>query len=119
MRAALALIALAFATGAAAEAPASKPSDDVAIPISPSLSQLPSPQGQIPCRDTIHQVREERGLPRLDPDWVASEPPQLVAAVDHRINGCSVMVMRSNTSDVRPLPAMPDGPPRLQRIPGG
>jgi len=119
MRAALALIALALANGAAAEPPAPTPANDIVIPISPSFSQLPPPQGKVPCRDTIHQVREERGLPPLDPDSAAPEPPQLIAAVDHRINGCSVLVMHSNTSDVRPLPAMPDGPPRLRRIPGG
>jgi hypothetical protein len=35
----------------------------------------------------------------IDPDR-----PLLIAAVDHRIDGCSVMVMRDDTSDVRTLP---------------
>jgi hypothetical protein len=43
----------------------------------------------------------------------------MIAAVDHRINGCAVMVMYGNTSDVRPLPAPRDGAPLLERIPGG
>ena len=68
---------------------------------------------------TIHQVREERGLPRLQRDSRTREDPVMIAAVDHRINGCSVMVMHGNTSDVRPLPALPEGPAKLERIPSG
>lgn len=116
MRAVLSLIPLALATGAAAEPPA--PPQQVIIPMPlHALSSPPTTQaGQVPCRDTIHEVREARGLPR---EATAPEPGQLIAAVDHRINGCSVLVMRNDTSDVRPLPAMPDGSPQLQRIPGG
>ena len=119
MRIAFPLVALALATGAAAEPPAPGPSGRITVPMTAPFARLPLPEGRVPCRDTIHEVREARGLPRLDRDAVAPEPPQLVAAVDQRIDGCSVMVMYNNTSDVRPLPEMPDGPPRLQRIPGG
>jgi hypothetical protein len=105
MRVAFPLIVLTLATGAAAEPPS-----QIVIPVAPDRSA--TPEGQAVCRDTIHQVREARGLPRLED----APPPQLIAAVDQRIGGCSVMVMRNDTSDIRPLP-MAAGEARLQRIP--
>jgi hypothetical protein len=60
------------------------------------------------CQDRIRTVREERGLPTLDRRTASPDQPYLIAAVDHRIEGCSVMVMRHDTSDVRPLPANPE-----------
>lgn len=70
----------------------------------------PSPEN---CRDTIEQVREENGQPALRRETADPEEPLLIAAVDHRIEGCNVMVMRHDTSDVRPLPEVPEGPPKL------
>ncbi len=69
------------------------------------------------CRDRIQQIRDERGLPKLDRDNATSDEPLLIAAVDQRIGGCSVMVMRNDTSDIRPVPTE-EGSPRLQRLPG-
>lgn len=109
MRAVLPLIALTLATGVAAETSV-EPPFGVVVP-APDRG-LTTPEWQTVCRDTIHQVRDARGLPRLED----APPPQLIAAVDQRIGGCSVMVMRGNTSDIRPLPTAP-GEPRLQRIP--
>ena len=61
--------------------------------------------GKVICRDKIQQVRAERGLPWVDRGTaVDPDQPLLIATVDHRIDGCSVMVMRDDTSDVRPLP---------------
>jgi hypothetical protein len=56
------------------------------------------------CRDRIQEVRRELGKPALDRD-AAPQDPLFIAAVDKRIDGCSVMVMRNDTSDIRPLPA--------------
>ena len=56
------------------------------------------------CRDRIHEVRRELGKPALEREAPATEP-LLIAAVDKRIGPCSVMVMRNDTSDFRPLPA--------------
>ena len=68
--------------------------------------------GKAICRDRIQQVRVERGLPWIDRGTaVDPDQPLLIATVDHRIDGCSVMVMRDNTSDVRPLPE-----PRKHRL---
>src|SRR5262245_5364345 len=116
MRAAFSLIAATFAVGAAAETPlAPEPAPGI-VERAPD-AQLLASEGRVPCRDTIHQVREARGLPQLERGAASPDEPLLIAAVDHRINGCSVMVMYNNTSDVRPLPTLPDGPATLQRIP--
>ena len=107
MRLVVPLIALLLATAAAAPptatdspdpSPGEKNADVAEVRIDPT-------NGKTVCRDTIQQVRAERGLPWVD-RGTAPEPdePLLIATVDHRIDGCSVMVMRNDTSDVRPLP---------------
>jgi hypothetical protein len=101
MRVAIPLIALLLTTGAA-EPPAPSPeSNRLDVPpanIDPST-------GKSPCRETIQQVREERSLPWVDRGDAANpDEPLLIAAVDKTIDGCSVLVMRDDTSDVRPLP---------------
>lgn len=75
----------------------------------PELTESQSPV----CRDTVQQVRRERGLPSLDKQVSTGNDALAVKAVDHRINGCSMMVMHGNTADVRPLPA-PAGEPKVQ-----
>jgi hypothetical protein len=115
MRIAFPLLALTLTTGAAAEPPHTAPAAETVAP-APN-SQFTVSEGRVPCRDTIHAVREERGLPQLRRETASPDEPLLIAAVDHRINGCSVMVMYDNTSDVRPLPALPEGPPRLELLP--
>jgi hypothetical protein len=94
MKAALALLA-------AAPIALIEPAPHTSSPGAPSASN-----GAV-CRDRISQVREERGLPKLDRRAAAPDQPYLIAAVDKRIDGCSVMVMRNDTSDVRPLPVAP------------
>lgn len=65
------------------------------------------------CRDTIRHVREENGQPALRKETADPDQPLLIAAVDHRIDGCSVMVMRNDVSDVRPLPKIPKSGPLI------
>jgi hypothetical protein len=117
MRVVLPLIALLLATGAASPPPALAPQQPEARPSIRELQAPPGP-GERVCRDRIQQVRDERGLPKLDRQNPTPDDGLLIAAVDQRIDGCSVMVMRNDTSDIRPLPVTPPGPPRLQRIPG-
>jgi hypothetical protein len=83
-----------------------KPTMDVPLPAAPDAV----------CRDRIIEAREERGLPELQRDTATPDEPLLIAAVDKRIDGCSVLVMRNNTSDIRPLPEIEDKG-RLERIP--
>jgi hypothetical protein len=114
MRLTVLLIALLSTSAVGAESMTTTPAPGMSGPA--PVSPAGSAEGRVPCRDTIHQVRDERGLPRLQRETAVPHEPLLIAAVDHRIDGCSVMVVYGNTSDVRPLPAMPDGSPSLQRI---
>lgn len=65
------------------------------------------------CRDKIEHVREENGQPALRRETAEPGEPLLIAAVDHRIDGCGVLVMRHDSRDVRPLPDPSEGPARL------
>lgn len=65
------------------------------------------------CRDRITLTRAERGLPMLQRDTASPDRPLLIAALDHRIDGCGVLVMRADTNDIRPVPAVPDDQPLL------
>ena len=76
-------------------------------------SEVTTPEGagfRENCRDRIELVREERGLPKLERDSASPDEALLIAAVDKRVDGCSVMVMRHDTSDIRPLPEFKEGP---------
>jgi hypothetical protein len=108
MRVAFSLIAFTFATGAAA--PQAVPPE----PVPGAFAAQADPRAV--CRDRIHEVRQDRGLPMLQRDTAKPDEPLFIAAVDKRIDGCSVMVMRNNLADVRPLPA-PDAGPLFRRVP--
>lgn len=57
------------------------------------------------CEQAIEQVRDANGQPSLRRENADdAQEAELVAAVDHRIDGCSVLVMHNDTADVRPLP---------------
>jgi hypothetical protein len=60
------------------------------------------------CHDRIEQVRQDRGLPKLDRGTAAPDEPLLIAAVDMRLGKCSVMVMANDINDIRPLPPPSD-----------
>jgi hypothetical protein len=65
------------------------------------------------CRGRIVTTRAELGLPKLPDDGAKASDPLLIAAVDKMIGGCEVLVMRDDTSDIRPLPQFQDGPGKL------
>jgi hypothetical protein len=97
MRVSLPLVALVLATGAGVPPTVDGP----ALPdASPMIAQERS--GAV-CRDRVQEVRRELGKPALD-RGASPQEPLLIAAVDKRIGGCSVLVMRNDTSDIRPLP---------------
>jgi hypothetical protein len=83
-------------------------SEDEVIALAAELDE------DITCRDRIHAVRDANGLAALDRDTAHPDEGYLIAAVDRRIEGCSVMVMRHDTRDIRPLPKS-DG--KILRIP--
>ena len=109
MRTVMPLIALFLTTAAAPQT----------VPVAPAPGAgLAPPPSTAVCRDRIQEVRDERGLPQLERGTASPAEPLFIAAVDKRIDGCSVLVMRNNTSDIRPLPAPEDRAPLLQQIPG-
>ena len=110
MRQAIVVAALLACTAAS---PPSEPS--IAPPEIDGL-QVPAEPGEAVCRDRIHTVREERGLPTIRRKTADPDVPLLIAAVDHRIDGCSVMVMRHDTRDVRPIPKPDERAPLLRRL---
>ena len=99
MRYVVPLFALVLTTGATA--PQTPESPRVELP----PVKIDPATGKAVCRETIQEVREERGLPWVD-RGTAPDPdqPLLIAAVARTIDGCSVLVMRDDTSDVRPVP---------------
>ena len=70
----------------------------------------------VQCADRISLVRAERGLPPLaerndaasgmlfDRRPAKPEEGLLFSAVDHRLDGCGVLVMHNNPRDIRPVP---------------
>ena len=56
------------------------------------------------CRDRIWQAREELGQPDLDRETASPDEPLLMWAVDHRREGCGVIVMKDDPDDIRPIP---------------
>ena len=92
----LPVIALLLSTGA--EAP-----QTVQVQPAPSTPLMLGEGSSPVCRDRIQEVRRELGKPALERD-AAPADPLFIAAVDKRIGGCSVLVMRNDTSDIRPLP---------------
>ena len=61
------------------------------------------------CRDRIHQIRARRGLPHLQRETASPAEPLFIAAVDKCLDGCRVLVMHHDTSDIRPIPKLPEG----------
>ena len=102
MRVFVPLTALLLATGAA-------PLPTVQVSPAPNASPPQAlPDGASPvCRERIQQARRELGKPELQRQSTPQDP-LFIAAVDKRIDGCSVMVMRNDTSDFRPLPEQGD-----------
>ena len=97
MRVAVPLIALLLATSASAQ---QAPIQPMPGPITGRVLAPDNPDAV--CRDRIQEVRRELGQPPLE--QALREDPLFIAAVDKRVGGCSVMVMRNDTSDLRPLP---------------
>ena len=60
------------------------------------------------CRDMINKARIEAGqMPLFDRETASPDTPQMIYAVDRREGGCSVMVMKGDMNDIRPLPTPP------------
>ena len=125
MRMILSLSALVLSVGASAAPPQAVASAEVsrtpALPntlpkgFNSSRNEADSP---VNCQGRIETARAERGLPKLDRDTAKPGEPLFIAAVDKRIDGCEVLVMRDNLSDIRPLPQFATGPGKLTPLNG-
>ena len=62
------------------------------------------------CEEKIRQVRNEAGKPEIEPEAADAQDPLLLAAVHQKIENCPVLVMKHDTSDMRPVPERRDGP---------
>ena len=68
------------------------------------------------CKEKIRQVRAEAGKPKIEAEQETADPekPLLIAAVDQSVDGCKVLVMKQDTSDIRPMPEQRKGPVRIE-----
>lgn len=57
------------------------------------------------CQDRVHQAESDDSGVTLNRGTASADQPPLIAAVDYRLNGCSMMMMHNNTADLRPIPA--------------
>ena len=60
------------------------------------------------CAEVIRQVRDASGQPSIERGPAVEDDAQLIAAVDKRLDGCPVMQMHGDVSDLRPLPEPSD-----------
>ncbi|MCH2488205.1 MAG: hypothetical protein MK010_10750 [Erythrobacter sp.] len=79
-----------------------------------SWRDIQDPIERARCEQEIRKARAEAGKPEIERETADAEEPLLIAAVDQKLNGCSVLVMKQDTSDVRPLPARPEGPVTIE-----
>ena len=57
------------------------------------------------CRDRIEQTRAASGQPPLlDREAADNAEPLLYKAVDRDVDGCDILVMADDTTDIRPVP---------------
>ena len=79
----------------------------------PRVFNLSDPQSPH-CADVIREVRDATGTQVLQRGPVTGAEGHMIAAVDKRVDGCSVMQMHGNVNDLRPLPEIGDEDFRLQ-----
>lgn len=62
------------------------------------------------CRDRIEQARADAGNPKLERKTASPDEPLLMYAVDHRVDGCGVIVPVNDPADIRqgPEPGRPE-----------
>lgn len=108
------LLALGFLALAATSATAQRSPADTPPQTREVISKIDEARNRN-CDDRITQVRAANRLPKLDRGTASSDDAYFIAAVDHSIDGCAVMVMREDTSDIRPLPA-PSEDVRIHKV---
>lgn len=86
---------------------------DAAYTVQEGVTKI-SPRDQRVCQDSLStaqdQAQESVELPSVKPERMSPDKPHLIYAVDHRQNGCSMMVMKNIPRGIRPLPDKPASP---------
>lgn len=91
----------------------------------PTYQTAPKPWRKLPvisapnttdCADRVREARDLAGLPRLDRRTADPDKPELIWAVDYRLDGCGVLVVKDNPEDIRPVPKTSD---KIELIPAG
>ena len=107
----MASVALVGATDAETASEQAAPFDNPAFEApEDAWKALPELRGQGVefCADRIREARDTAGLPQLDRRTASPDKPELIYAVDHRRDGCGVLVMHGNPADIRPVPELSD-----------
>ena len=79
-----------------------QPAGETAVEIPAEAASGPD---RATCRDRIEEVRAASGQPPLIQRGPATpDEALLIYAVDRRQDGCAVMVVKGDPSDIRPVP---------------
>lgn len=100
------IIAIGLASGSSPPAPPQPALLDQPAYEAPARpwSDVAEAERDLRCRDRIEQVRESASKPKLGRSPARSEKPDVIYAVDHRIEGCTVLMPASDPADIRPVP---------------
>ena len=69
------------------------------------------------CRDRIEKARAEAGQLKLEREPASPDKPLMIYAVDRKEYGCSVLVMKGDVDDIRPIPEEMEGENRQFLVP--
>ena len=79
-----------------------------------SWRDIQDPIERARCEEQIQTARSEAGQPEIEREPADPEKPLMLAAVHQTIEDCPVLVMKQDTSDIRPLPERREGPLNIE-----
>lgn len=75
-----------------------------------SWRDIEDPIKRARCEEQISKARSDAGQPEIERKPADAENPLMLAAVHQTIEDCPVLVMKHDTSDIRPVPERREGP---------
>lgn len=69
-----------------------------------SWRDIEDPIERARCEEQIRKARSDAGQPEIEREPADPEKPLMLAAVHQTIEDCPVLVMKQDTSDIRPVP---------------
>jgi len=79
-----------------------------------SWRDIEDPIKRARCEEQIRKVRSDAGQPEIEREPADAENPLMLAAAHQTIEDCPVLVMKHDTSDIRPVPDLREGPVRIE-----